>query len=322
MTSTTAQKLVQAIANHYLVAGGKRLLVSDVAKQAGITRQAFNRYYGHLKPYVTGKKPVAELLGAMDDGPHEDLLARSQQRIQELQTHVQSLLDEREKYRRDVERTYVTTLMNNDIVRFESNELRLLLEKQSRHNDVLLSQLKDLQLQLAKSRSDSSVGTITSKRGGRLAALVNPDFSTPFRAYAKGGDKEALEKAKDNLVTEAAHAVRKLTAQDSLVIVYLDRYLASFDTFAKGHPYYSEKSAIFVRLPLFTRTELRLFLRKIAGAGFIHVFYPQCDSKVVAQAQRSFMFRNAPACEIADADNAHLPTLADGCDAVTVLKVK
>jgi len=322
-TTTTVQKLVTAIANHYLVAGEKRLLVEDVARQAGISRQAFNRYYAYLKPYVTGDKPVAELLNTLNSTSQDNLLAKSQQRIKELQIELQSSIKERQTYRANVEKCYLTTLMNDDITRFDSNEIRQLLEKQSAHNNLLLMQNRNLQLELAKSRAESIPGDFKANGVIRSAILLSPDFTSAFASFAKEWDKGHLEKQKDILINEMLEAAKKYVRKDgSTVVIFIDRYLSSFQSFAKTYAQQLVCSPILIRLPLFTRTEVRLFLKKIGYAVPIHVFYPVCDSSAIVNAQRSFIFRKVPECEFFDADNSYLPTITDGCDSVTTLKIK
>lgn len=325
-TNATEQKLIRIIAEHQIDTGGKKLLIGDVSTEAGITRQAFNRYYKHLTPYVTGKKPIEEIM--VDSGTIQatDLLAKSQRRIRKLQVQIDHLKASHEKELRDIKNSYITSLMNNDITLFESDELRVLLEKQSLNNEKLLKRIQELQIELTKEKAWSvTAENRTTENNEALAdvAVVDLDLDPVFDNYADTLDLDIFEDAKDAAIEKSLKRINKLSeADDSNLVIFMDRYISSFKHFVAGYRCSGAGTYIIARLPIFTRTELKMFMRKLSHKRPASIHIPFCDSKSVVQAQRGFLFRKVPVPELEQADRAYTPSISDGFEQVVIFSVK
>lgn len=58
--------LIEIMVQHHLSGSRSKLKLKDVADYAGISRQALDRYYGDLKPYIAGRRDVADLVNGND----------------------------------------------------------------------------------------------------------------------------------------------------------------------------------------------------------------------------------------------------------------
>ena len=158
--NATEEKLIQVIANHYLGGRGGKITIEEIARRADISRQAFNQYYSHLKPYAQGRKDVTELL-SLENASNNELFLKSQKTIEQLKVELEHLT---RKYNTDIEelkKTYVTSLMNNDIASHAANEIRILAEKKGLQIDSLIKQLNsaETQLNLERENAKNRVGS-------------------------------------------------------------------------------------------------------------------------------------------------------------------
>lgn len=325
-TNATEQKLIRIIAEHQIDTDRKKLLIGDVATEAGITRQAFNRYYKHLTPYVTGKKPIEELMVDSATKSVTDLLAKSQRRIRQLQEQFDHLKAAHAKELRDMKSSYITSLMNSDITFFKSDELRVLLEKQSLYNEKLLKRIQELQIEPTKEKAKSvNAENRTAEHDRALTdvAVVDIDLDPVFEHYADTQDLDILEDAKDAAIEKSLKRINKLMeVDDSNLVIFMDRYISSFKHFVTGYRCRGIGTDIIARLPIFTRTELKMFMRKLSHKSPTSIHIPFCESKSVVQAQRGFLFRKVPVAELEQADKAYTPAISDGFEQVVIFSVK
>ncbi|MCF8976423.1 hypothetical protein GIW14_29190, partial [Pseudomonas edaphica] len=125
------QVIKDIIVSHYTSGATHKLKLVDVAERAGITRQALDRYYSEFKPYIAGKKDVTDLV----DGTAAKAKVETQATINATDAKWKARLDqvlvERDKEIARAINSHVSTLMNDDIAMFESNQLRKSLEKQT-----------------------------------------------------------------------------------------------------------------------------------------------------------------------------------------------
>jgi molybdopterin converting factor small subunit len=322
--NSTEQKLIKIIAEHYLNSGMGKLTISSVSEKAGISRQSFNSYYKHLKPYVLGKKQIGELLRE-GDGENNNLLVIVQKKISELQNELQQIQEKHTKELEDVKARYITSLMNNDITLKETDEVRLTLEKQALHNEQLLNQKKSLEqeLMLLKARSYNlqSSGENSSNDGGEVI-LVDPDLSSVFSNYEKTKDVDVFEDEKEAVLDRILKRINKFCIADGAeVIIYIERYISNFDKFSKSYQATGNGTRILVRLPIFTRTELQIFISKITPIRPVTVYVPYCDSEAVIKAQHKFIFRDVPDYEIQAADKHVMPSIKDGFEKLVIFRV-
>ena len=115
---------------------------------------------------------------------------------------------------------------------------------------------------------------------------------------------------------------RLCEAEQSTVILFVDRYLTSFDKYVEQLRVRRVGKTIIARTPLFNRIELKLFARKLPDGHSVAVYIPLCTSEAVMRAQRKFLFRDVPEIEFDAADKMALPTIQDGYSEITVAQVK
>lgn len=323
--NSTEQKLIKIIAEHFLKEDGGRLTISSVSEKAGISRQSFNSYYKHLKPYVQGNLPISELI-QKDDENYSGLLASSQKKISRLQKQLKQIEDKHKKDLEKEKRKYITSLMNDDILLKEASEIQLTLEKQALHNEQLLSQKKiaEQELLLLKARN-YDLNTIDRKSSNDLGELivVNPDFTVVFSNYKKTKDIDLFEDEKDAVLEKTIKKISKFCQTESAeVIIYIERYISDFNKFAKNYRVNGYATHILVRLPVFTRTELRIFVSKINPARPVTVYFPYCGSESIIKAQHAFHHRNVPDVEITEADKLATPSIKDGYEKLVIFRIQ
>lgn len=323
--NSTEQKIIKIIAEHYFSACEGRLTINTVCEKAGISRQSFNSYYKHLKPYLTGNKPVSELINANDDG-YNDLLATSQNKISELQSRLRQIEDKHKKELESVENRYITSLMNNDISLKETDEVRLILEKQALHNEQLLKQKQSLEQELtllkARNYDLQNSGERSSGDTGEVI-VVDPDLKAAFSNYKKNKDNNVFEDEKNAALDQILRRINKsCQADDAEVIIYIDLYISDFNKFVKSYKTIGSGTRILVRLPVFTRTELKIFISKIKPVCPVTVYVPYCNSETVIKAQHTFIHRDAPDYEIQAAGQFVMPSIKDGFETLVIFRIK
>lgn len=322
---STEKKLIRVVAEHYLEGGEGKLTIQVASERAGITRQAFNRNYNHLKPYVLGRRPVEELLNENSEDV-QGLLAICQVRIRELQQELSGLRAGQEKAIEAVRESYITTLMNSDIVLKSSDVIRDTLEKQSLHNDHLIKENQRLKLEVtaAKAREISLVKNVERQAitSAEIIAL-EPDLDFVFRDYSTHQDQAVFEEEKDVAIESMLKKVNKLCQTSATtVVLFIDRYLSSFNKYAETFHYGCTGKILLVRTPIFNRMELKLFAGKINAGTPVSVHMPFCASESVVKAQRKFLFRHVPAIEFAAADKMLPPPVQEGYQEVLVFRVQ
>ncbi|MEF9673887.1 hypothetical protein QNM99_24045 [Pseudomonas sp. PCH446] len=151
----TKQKLITLIAEHQFANPGKKLRIGDLSDQAGISRQAFNRYYDDLKPYAQGLKSIGELLAGANQAETSKLLKQSHTTLLGL---TQQLALQKKQFELEKEKiltSHITTLMNDDLTLFSANEIQQTLARQTLHNENLLKDISNLKLELLKTQQKS-----------------------------------------------------------------------------------------------------------------------------------------------------------------------
>ena len=321
----TEQKLIRVIAEHHLEGCVGKLTIQVASERAGITRQAFNRNYSHLKPYVLGKRPVEELLM----GSEEDvrgLLAKCQTRVRDLLQELDNLRIGQEKSIELVRDTYITTLMNSDIALKNSDEIRETLEKQAMHNEILVKENQKLKLELTTARArDISLVEKVQKQARSIAEVIviEPDLDAVFQKYFAHLDRTTFEDEKDAAIENMLKKANKLChAGITNVVLFVDCYLSSFRKYSENFCSGQEGKILLVRTPIFNRVELKLFLGKIHAGTPVAILMPFCASEPIIKAQRKFLFRDVPEIEFAAADKMLPPPIQDGYQEVVVYQVK
>ncbi|CAH2911795.1 MAG: hypothetical protein CPSOU_2062 [uncultured Paraburkholderia sp.] len=305
----TEQRLMQIIASHAIKHPGKKLLKWELAAAAGITRQALHRYYGHLEPYISGEKSVSEEL---DDDGKNTALSTGIERLKILEAELVSLKAGKDKEIARVRAEYVTSLMKSDLALHDVDGLRARLEAQSLHNDILINQIKSLEAELTAlklARRDAAPAQ-NAALGTVMACDVN--LKKIFTAYQGSDDTTKFEEEKLKAVLEAFARAKKVGPADATIVVFIERYLCSFEFFCKNFHGRRSGNFVIVRTPIFNALQLKtLVLSKLSVDSPVKIFLPYCESKSVAKAQRAFYFPYVPEHEIAIADKIQGMSISD-----------
>ncbi len=320
--NTTEMRLKQIIAEHYLSVPVEKLLIGDVAEKAGISRQAFNRYYDHLKPYISGELSIDEMLkGNDEDSDTSELLHLAQKSIKEMQeqlSHIEA------KHKADTDKkvnSIITTLMNNDINLFESDKTRLTIEKHALQNQRLKDQITSLQVELTNAKAETVVDHDKHTTSAEKIK-IEVELKSIFKEFISSGDLDDFEDGKEDKIQRALSRVNKFTQlDDSKVVIFIERYISSFDSFVDKYLCRDDKTYIFIRLPIFTRTELRLFVKGLKFNRPITVHIQFSNSETTTKINRRFLFRNIPEMELEQADKCYIPTDSDGFNEIVIAKV-
>ncbi|MDI1333148.1 hypothetical protein [Pseudomonas sp.] len=302
----TRNRLIHAIAERKFDGNAKKILIADIAGAVGITRQAFNRYYGDLKPYITGDKLIGELLngdGSADTGRY---LAQNQETISALESELQSRDAKHSKALQRITDNYITTLMNNDITLWQVDKTRATIERQNALLQNYSQQITDLKLKLTDYETEKFQRQTTPDAGSKI--LLEPNLLPAIDELRVNGDFEKFETNKDEEIQKLG-AKASLYSDDSQykLVIFLDLYLCSFKKFVDNHPRPLNRTYVYIRLPLFTAIEIKLFMKNLSKSASVALFVPHCKSEIEKTAQRKFQFRSIPLPEFQQADKA--PTL-------------
>lgn len=318
-TNKTREKLIKGIYNFYLKEDKKKLTIQKLCEIVGISRQAFNRYYADIKPYVNGKLPLNELM-QLKPSEINALLAQTQDRLvflqNELHDHELKSINDKD----ELKKSYITSLMVGDLVIADSYELHNRIEKQSLHNNILINEIQKLKLELVETKAKQ----IEVKRQKNLnKVVINFPMDEVYQRYFLNKDIDELEDQKENAFLKIIKNINQINKiNNTVVILYIERYLASFEKFSDSFSCENFENAVIVRAPIFSRTELNLFIKKITNLPKIIICYPQSTNDITMRAQRQFLFRNVPECELNAADSMPQPLIQDGYDQVILLQVR
>ncbi|NAT15907.1 hypothetical protein CU666_21940 [Pseudomonas syringae pv. actinidifoliorum] len=323
--NSTRERLIRIIAEHQLAGDGSKLKIADVAVLAGISRQAFSRYYDDLKPYIKGDKKIGELLTSSDDNSLSDFLIKSQARIEELEA---SLAEQQEEHARLMEKTlnsHITTLMNNDIAFFSANKIRANFESQSLQVDNLGNKIRGLEaeLALAKMAGLPAIDAQAPQGNAGKMTVVDIDIASVFKDYAKHKDLEKYTTDKLHLIKATTERVAKLAnGENTAIVLFFERYISQFQLFSENYQHHSSQNTLLVRIPLFRRSEYLRFLKAIGTSNEITAYIPSCLSPAEKQAQRNFFARVVPEFELSEADTADPVKLEQGFNRIIQQSIK
>tara|TARA_R110002012_G_scaffold321789_1_gene551423 strand:- start:5600 stop:6616 length:1017 start_codon:yes stop_codon:yes gene_type:complete len=326
-------KIIIATFEHYLSDYQNKLLISDVCSLAEFSRQSFHRYHKDLKAYVEGKKPIGELFSEGKESIGELLREESlsivnaitvaQQTIMSLKNRLDCIENVHDKELEKLEFKFITTLMNNDITYNNTDEIRLTLEKQALHNQKLLTENNSLSNELTLLKSREFSGSMKENSNESVEIIdIDPTFDPVYKDFTATGDIDNFEDQKDKTLESTLKRVNKFTqSNDTEVILFIDRFISDFKKFVGTFTTNSTKPQVIVRLPLFSKLELKMFIRKIKPVRPVSVYIPYTDSEAVRAAQRKFMYRNVPEYELTNADKYIIPNVTDGFEKLVVFKV-
>jgi hypothetical protein len=319
MSNDTRQRLINIIINHHFSSEGKKLQVGKIADEAGITRQAFHRYYGDLLGYIKGDKPVGDLLPGSDQKSISDLLIESKIRVIALENELFAIKERHNSELKKAIDKHVTSLMNNDITLFETDDVRITLEKQTTLIQNYSEQIANLKAQITKSKIISTNESMSSTIGSRV--VLDPKLESAMASYKKDNNYAAYLDSKDKEIAKLLTKINSFTDNKINLIIFIDKHLCDLSNFLEMLP--SPRSPeIVLRAPIFTAIELRNLIRKITAPLRISVLIPDFTSTAEASAQRTFRSANLPIEEIKLSEKADHIYLTKGIESVVYLSAK
>ncbi|MBF8742124.1 TetR/AcrR family transcriptional regulator [Pseudomonas guariconensis] len=301
----TRQKLIDLIVDTYFSRGGS-LQVAKIASEAGISRQAFHRYYGDLIAYIKGEKDVNALLPKSAPDSVSGLLQVTQERASELEQRLAVVEKAHQAELKTALDRHITSLMNNDITLFETDSVRVTLDKQTTYISHLTAQLDQLKAELTKAKLNATNQRLVGTPGSRI--IYEPNLKPAFTAYKKDGDYKAYLSEKSKEISKIIEKVNQHESQSTSLIIFVDRFISNFEDFIAYLPA-PRKTEIVMRLPVFSSMEIKNLLRKINRKS-IFIYVPECPSVAETAAQRKFRAGNIPSEELLSAekaDHVHLP---------------
>lgn len=319
MSTDTRQRLINIIIDSYYSAEGKKLQVGKVADEAGITRQAFHRYYSDLLGYIKKEKPIDELLPGTNQDSVKKLLVQCQSRVETLE---QELLVAEDRHKNELRKAldkHITSLMNNDITLFDTDEVRVALEKQTTLIQHYVAQINELKAQLTKNKISISNQKLSSTRGSRIS--FEPTLKPAMASYRKDNSHNNYLEIKSKEIAKQLIKVNSFTARGTKLIIFIDNYLCEFTSFLETLPPPTTTEIVF-RLPIFTAIELKNLIRNITSPFHISVHIPACTSIAEANAQRKFRSSDVPFEELKLAEKADHIYLIKGIDSVVYFDVQ
>lgn len=312
MNNETRQRLIDSIVRHFYSADQKGLKVATVAKEAGITRQAMHRYYSDLMGYIKGDKDVGELLPGRATDSVSQLLIDTQKRAAELESQLATIESRHNHELKVALDSHITALMNNDATLFDTDEVRISLEKQNALIDDYSGQITALKAKLIKAQLSNGSNAPASPSGTRVS--YDPDMLKALAAYKKKEDYDAYLDTKAKELTKIISKVNAFTGKTT-IIFFLERFISDFSDFLSDLPP-PQSNQIVIRLPLFTSLEVRNFVKKITTPGPKHIYIPDAPSRADATAQRAFRAFSVPEKELKHAERAEAVYLFKEVDQV------
>ncbi|MBF8766177.1 hypothetical protein IR009_13195 [Pseudomonas putida] len=312
--------IIELIIQHYVSGTSKKLKLKDLAVSAGISRQALDRYYDDLKPYINGSRNISELTDDRD----QKIEIQTQSAINAVESHYKDLIQKNQAAHEQAMKAaidrHITTLMNDDLTLLHSHTISNTLERQTLLSDEYKKKISDLELKLALAVENYSG---TSSMGAAKNNLVfNIGIEEISAKLGKDPDIDAFEDAKDDRIQEVRERLTTFANVPNVrVVIFAERYLSRFGYYADNYVARENETALIIRLPLFTRTEFINFTKNLPKAFKISVCVPHSFSEVEKKAQREFMFRNIPIDELKAADNADAPNVSWGFDEVVNFRI-
>lgn len=317
--------LVKIILDHHLSGSTTKLKLVNLAERVGISRQALDRYYRDLKPYIAGKRDVADLANGTALKAQIQTQAAVNNTEVKYKQRIEKLRIDHENALKKALDSHITSLMNADLVLLESNKMRVALEKQTLHNAALLKQIHALELKLSLSADLSPAQSSGLSIPAQNKVAFDLDIETLCVSHQRGMSLEEFEMKKSSEIKNIRDKLANyLGTPDVHVILFADRYISRFSTFINSYTSLRNEVSLIVRLPLFMRSEFQNFLKYIPADFKRSIYIPYSNSESEKKAQRVFIYQKfpLPPTETKGADSADTPNIAWGFDEVVFYKIK
>lgn len=317
----TRSKIINAIIEEKLKNPSVKLKIQDICSITGISRQSFNRYYSDLKPYINGEKLISELIKDEDKTSYNQLLSSYQSKIIELQNHLNKIEENHRKEIVKIKDSLTTSLMNNDLTLYDADAIRLQLQKQSLHNEKLLHKISFLQTELSKQQIRQTSEYVTLPLSAKYE-ILDENLELVCKNYANNHNIDTFEDEKETAINCMIKKLNKISVNRKvIIIIFMERYICNFKKFVQHYVFNSDNLHIFIRLPIHSRSELKLILNKLENQPEIKIYIPHSPSDAITKIQRQFFFKNIPTSELQAADKAFIPSVQDGFDTVYLYRI-
>lgn len=323
----TRDRLVTIIKQHQLDNGQSKMSVEALSKAAGISRQAFNRYYSDLKDYSTGKLSIARLL-VDDSASLQELVENKDERIARLESELSSIQAKHKAELDAVTDNYLSTLMNNDIMAFDAGQLAATLTGQGNHNAYLNNKVTEQEVQIAKLTMDlvnasTSEAHQAREKSDKNFIAFDLDLRAAKKAYAQTRNFDEYEDAKHIAISKIEESIKKLPTPETIDILFFqDKYISDFKVFCNRVFPAKGRTLIVIRLPLYSQEELKLAMRNLTPISSFSIYIPHSSSEAIISAKRQFSFRDIPPEELKIADSARMPLPSWGFESIQINKIK
>ncbi|AVF54847.1 hypothetical protein NP856_16890 [Pseudomonas sp. 17391] len=320
-TADTEERLVSVICEYFLSGQKEKLTINTVCERASISRQAFNKNYKHLKPFINGQRKVDELL-LRQDMDAQKVIVQSQKLVRDLEIELQELRTSEFARFAEFENNVFSSFMTSDVLTHRAKQLTVELRKKALHVELLKRELdaKDVELALAHAHHEPPPPSKRAKNSD--IHIFKPDLATAIASFSAESDQEAYLALKVKAVNAMQQKLLKLLRQGTIrVVVFQERYLCSFEKFIERNFSKNDESVAVVNLPLSSRMDIREFVQVLKGAVPLELYTSHCDSEATINAQRAFLFQGVPEFEFKALSRESLPTIQDGYDKVTIFRV-
>lgn len=301
MNTETRQRIIDLIIQGYYSGGIESLKVGKIADAANITRQALHRYHGDLIDYIKGIKDVAELLPKTEKEAVDQLLIDARHRVLELEKALCTQVASHERKLSSTVESYITSLMQNDITLYETDEITLAFEKQSSLIENYTHQINELKVQLAKVKLNDTNQKLAPHKAQRL--VIEPNLMPALLAYKRDENYDNYLDLKDNEIAKIISKTNAFKSKHTRLVIFLERLICDFSSFVDSLPP-SLSDEIVIRLPLYSNIEIKSFISSITLPGAKIIYVPECLSISESSAQRKFRSINVPKQEVTHASKA------------------
>ncbi|WP_070888159.1 TetR/AcrR family transcriptional regulator [Pseudomonas argentinensis] len=322
----TRDRLISIIKDHQLEHGQTKISVSELCLLAKISRQAFNRYYGDLKDYSSGKMPIARLF-VDDNASLTELIENKDERILKLENELSTKISAHKQELDAVVKNHLSTLMNNDILAFEASQLTATLTNQGNHNAYLNKLVTELEVKNAKLTMDflaaNTNAPLTTGKSDKNFICFDFNLDKANQAYADSKNFSDYEDRKEEKLAETIKQIKKLPNPEQIDIIFFqEKYISTFKSFGdRVHPA-KQRLLIVIRLPIYSQEEIKLLMKALRPITSFSMYVPYSASEAIIASQRQFNFRDIPPEELRDADNAKLPSMNWGFDSIHINKIR
>lgn len=211
--------------------------------------------------------------------------------------------------------------MNNDLTLYDADTIRLQLQKQSFHNEKLLNKIDYLETELSKQQIRQNIESITPTFSAKYE-ILDENLELIFKNYTDKHDIDTFEDEKESAINRMITKLNKFSVnREVIIIIFMERYLCNFKKFVQRHVFDSDILHLFVRLPVHSRSELKLILNKLNNQPKIQIYIPHSPSETITKIQRQFFFKNIPASELQAADKPFIPSVQDGFDTICLYRI-